>query len=107
MNDHIVIATAADHRIRAYAASTRLTVEQAHRRHDTSPVVTAALGRLLTAAAMMGAFLKSDKETVSIRVSGDGPVKMLAAVAGGDDGESIHWCYDCPDYSCPSFCELY
>lgn len=81
MNDYIVVATAADHRIRAYAATTRLTVEQARRRHDTSPVVTAALGRLLTAAGMMGALLKSEKETVTIRVSGDGPIGMLVAVA--------------------------
>ena len=41
MNDYIAIATAANDRIRAYAATTRLTVEQARRRHDTSPVVTA------------------------------------------------------------------
>lgn len=81
MNDYIAVATAADHHIRAYAATTRLTVEQARRRHDTSPVVTAALGRLLTAAGMMGALLKSEKETVTVRIAGDGPVGMLTAVA--------------------------
>lgn len=81
MNDYIAIATAANDRIRAYAATTRLTVEQARRRHDTSPVVTAALGRTLTAAAMLGALLKADDETVTLRISGDGPVGMLIAVA--------------------------
>ena len=81
MNDYIAVATAANHRIRAYAATTRLTVEQARRRHDTSPVVTAALGRTLTAAAMLGALLKAEDETVTLRISGDGPVGMLIAVA--------------------------
>lgn len=81
MNDYIAVATAANHRIRAYAATTRLTVEQARRIHDTSPVVTAALGRTLTAAAMLGALLKAEDETVTLRISGDGPVGMLIAVA--------------------------
>ena len=81
MNDYIAIATAANHRIRAYAATTRLTVEQARRRHDTSPVISAALGRLLTAAGMMGALLKSETESVTLRISGDGPAGMLVAVA--------------------------
>ncbi len=81
MNDYIAIATAANHHIRAYAATTRLTVEQARRRHDTSPVVTAALGRLLTAAGMMGVLLKSEEETVTLRISGDGPIGTVIAVA--------------------------
>ena len=81
MNDYIAAATAADSRIRAYAATSRLTVEQARRRHDTSPVATAALGRLLTAAGMMGALLKGDKESVTLRISGDGPLGMAVAVA--------------------------
>ncbi len=81
LNDYIAIATAANHHIRAYAATTRLMVEQARRRHDTSPVVTAALGRLLTAAGMMGALLKSEKETVTLRVNGSGPVGSLIAAA--------------------------
>lgn len=58
MNDYIVRATAADAQVRAFACSTRDLVEAARRAHDTSPVVTAALGRLLSAGVMMGSMLK-------------------------------------------------
>ena len=49
MSDYIVRATAANTQIRAFAASTTELVEEARKRHQTSPVATAALGRLLTA----------------------------------------------------------
>ena len=55
--DYIVRATAADGQIRAFAATTRETVETARADHNTSPVATAALGRLLTAGAMMGVMM--------------------------------------------------
>ena len=51
MKDYLVRATAADAQVRAFAATTRQTVETARQNHNTSPVVTAALGRLLTAGA--------------------------------------------------------
>ena len=54
MSDYIVRATAANAQIRAFAATSIDTVETARKAHDTSPIVTAALGRLLTAGAMMG-----------------------------------------------------
>ena len=54
MSDYIIRATAADHHIRAFAATTKELVETARKHHETTPVVTAALGRLLTAGAMMG-----------------------------------------------------
>ncbi|MDY5016283.1 MAG: Hsp33 family molecular chaperone HslO [Eubacteriales bacterium] len=79
MSDHIVRATAAENRIRAFAASTRDLVEEARARHNTSPVVTAALGRLLTASAMMGVTLKREDERLTLKIEGDGPVKMLIA----------------------------
>lgn len=60
--DYIVRATAADGQIRAFAATTRETVETARQDHNTSPVATAALGRLLTAGAMMGVMMKGDKD---------------------------------------------
>ncbi len=81
MSDYIVKAIAAEGRIRAYAASTRLLVETARRRHNTSPTVTAALGRLLTAAAMMGSMMKSDGDRLTLKINGDGPVQGLVAVA--------------------------
>ena len=58
MSDYIIRATAADSQIRAFAATTRDLVEYARSAHNTSPVATAALGRLLTAGAMMGAMQK-------------------------------------------------
>ena len=54
MTDYIIRATAAEGQIRAFAATTRDLVEAARDAHNTSPVATAALGRLLTAGAMMG-----------------------------------------------------
>lgn len=61
MKDYLVRATAADAQIRAFAATTRQMVETARQKHDTSPVVTAALGRLLTAGSMMGSMLKGGR----------------------------------------------
>ena len=60
MNDYIVRATAADGQVRAFAATTKELVEAAREHHNTSPVATAALGRLLTAGAMMGSMMKND-----------------------------------------------
>lgn len=81
MSDYICKAIAENGRIRAYAATTRLLVETARRRHNTSPTVTAALGRLLTASAMMGSMLKNEEERLTLKVAGDGPVQGLVAVA--------------------------
>ena len=61
MKDYIVRATAADGQIRAFAATTRDVVETARQAHNTSPVATAALGRLLTGGAMMGTMMKNRK----------------------------------------------
>ena len=62
MGDYIVRATAADHQIRAFAITSREMVEQARSIHNTSPVATAALGRLLSAGAMMGVMMKGEKD---------------------------------------------
>ncbi len=56
-------------------------VQQAHEYHNTSPVVSAALGRLLTAASMMGSLLKNDGEMVTLQIRGDGPIGSLTATA--------------------------
>lgn len=81
MNDYMIRATAAEGKIRAFAATTRDLVEEARSRHNTSPVVTAALGRLLTAGVMMGSMMKGDRDTVTLKVQGDGPVKALTVEA--------------------------
>ena len=77
MSDYIVRATAANAQIRAFAATTRDLVETARKAHDTSPVVSAALGRLMTGGVMMGAMLKGDKDLLTLQVSGDGPLKGM------------------------------
>lgn len=81
MSDKIVRATAADGQIRAFAATTREMVETARQAHDTSPVVTAALGRLLTAGAMMGSMMKGEKDVLTLQIRGNGPVSGLTVTA--------------------------
>ena len=81
MNDYLVRATAADAQIRAFAATTKNIVETARKAHDTSPVVTAALGRLLTAGSMMGCMLKGDSDLMTLQISGDGPVNGITVTA--------------------------
>lgn len=81
MNDYMVRATAANAQIRAFAATTKQMAETARQAHDTSPVVTAALGRLLTAGAMMGMMLKSDSDLLTLQIKGNGPVKGLTVTA--------------------------
>ncbi|MGN0482295.1 MAG: Hsp33 family molecular chaperone HslO [Lachnospiraceae bacterium] len=81
MSDYIVRATAADAQIRAFAITSKDLVEEAHRRHDTSPVVTAALGRLLSAAAMMGTMMKGEDDLLTLQVMGEGPVQGITATA--------------------------
>lgn len=81
MNDYIVRATAADAQIRAFAATTRGLVEEMRKIHDTSPVVTAALGRLLTGGAMMGSMLKGDNDVLTIQIKGNGPLRGMTVTA--------------------------
>lgn len=81
MKDYIVRATAADGQIRAFAATTKEMVETARAAHDTSPVATAALGRLLTAGAMMGIMMKGDKNILTLQIKGDGPIGGVTVTA--------------------------
>lgn len=79
--DYIVRATAADAQIRAFAATTKDLTEHARQVHNTSPVVTAALGRLMTGAVMMGAMLKGEDDLLTLQISGDGPLKGMTVTA--------------------------
>ncbi len=81
MNDYIVRATAAGGQIRAFAATTRNLVEEARSRHNTSPVATAALGRLMTGGVMMGIMMKGDKDLLTLQVKGDGPLGGITVTA--------------------------
>ena len=77
----MVRATAANAQIRAFACTTKNIAETARAVHGTSPVVTAALGRLLTAGCMMGSMLKGEKDLLTLQVSGDGPMKGMTVTA--------------------------
>lgn len=79
--DYIVRATAAGGQIRAFAATTRELVETARADHNTSPVATAALGRLLTAGTMMGVMMKGDKDILTLQVRGEGPLQGITVTA--------------------------
>lgn len=81
MKDYIVRATAADSQIRAFAAVTKETVEAARKAHNTSPVATAALGRLLTAGAMMGVMMKGEKDILTLQIKADGPINGITVTA--------------------------
>ena len=79
--DYIVRATGANHQVRIFAASTRELVEYARQIHNTSPVATAALGRLLTAGAMMGCMQKGEKDLLTLQIKCSGPIKGLTVTA--------------------------
>ena len=80
-SDFCIRAVAADEQIRAFAAVTKDMTEEARARHNTSPVATAALGRLLSAGAMMGSMMKGDKDLLTLQVRGDGPLRGLTVTA--------------------------
>ena len=81
MNDYIIRATAANDKIRAFAAVTTQMVETAREHHNTSPVATAALGRLLTAGAMMGSMMKGEKDVLTLQIKAGGPLQGLTVTA--------------------------
>jgi molecular chaperone Hsp33 len=83
MKDFIIKATAFDDKVRAYAALSTHTVEEARRRHDTWATASAALGRTLTITAMMGAMLKG-KDTITTKVIGNGPIGAIIADANAN-----------------------
>lgn len=81
MPDYVVKATAGNGQIRVFAATTRGIVETAHTLHQTSPVVTQALGRLLTAGSLMGSMMKNADEVMTLKIAGDGPLSGLLVTA--------------------------
>ena len=99
MKDYIVRATAAGSQIRAFAASVRVLVETARRYHNTSPVATAALGRLLTAGGMMGSMMKNDTDVLTIQIKCDGPIQGLTVTA--DSKANVKGYAENPDVMLP------
>ena len=93
MSDYLVRAAAADAQVRAFAVTARDTVETARKAHETSPVMTAALGRLLCAGAMMGSMMKGDADILTLQIRGDGPAGGLTVTAdskGRVKGYAVH-----------------
>ena len=85
MQDYLVRALGFDGKVRAFAVNTTETVSEAQRRHNTWPVASAALGRSMTAAVMMGAMLKGD-DKITVKIEGNGPIgpMIIDADAKGD-----------------------
>ena len=81
MEDYIIRGMAANHQVRFFAAYSKNLVEEARKHHDTSPVATAALGRLLTAVAMMGTMCKNDSDVITIQIKCSGPIGGLVVTA--------------------------
>ena len=99
MKDYIVRATAKGAQLRAFAATTQNLVEYARNAHGTSPVATAALGRLLTAGAMMGTMLKGEDDLLTLQIKGDGPMHGVTVTA--DAKARVKGYVDVPDVMLP------
>ena len=81
MSDRIIRATAAGAMIRAFVADTKDIVQTAFDHHKTYPVITAALGRTLTAATIMGVMQKSEKDVITLKIDGNGPAGNIVVTA--------------------------
>ena len=81
MKDKIEKFLAYEGRVKVTCISSTNVVEEARKIHDLSPVATAAFGRLLTIAAIIGNEMKSDKHKLTVQIKGDGPLKMMLVTA--------------------------
>lgn len=81
MSDYMIRAVAAGEQIRCFAITSRELVEEARCRHNTSPVITAAMGKLLSGGAMMGAMMKGEKDLLTVKIDCSGPVKGITVTA--------------------------
>lgn len=100
MKDYIVRAAAANTQIRAFAASTTNLVEEARRHHGTSPVATAALGRLLTGGVMMGSMMKNPTDVLTLQIKCSGPIGGLTVTA--DSQGHVKGYVNVPDIMLPA-----
>ena len=99
MSDQLIRAISQDGLIKVSAVSTRDLTERARQIHKTLPVATAALGRLLAAASMMGSALKEEAASITLQIKGGGPLGTLLAVSdheGGGRGTVEHPAVDLP-----------
>lgn len=84
MEDYIIRAVTDDGSVRAFGCISKNTVDTAREFHSLSPVASAALGRLLTAAVIMGSMLKGERDLITLQLTGGGPLGRVAAVSGSD-----------------------
>lgn len=99
MSDKIIRAIAANNQIRVFSADTKVMVDMARSVHNTTPVATAALGRLMTAASMMGMMLKGEKDLLTLQIRGSGPLGGIV-VTGNSKAEVKGYVYH-PDVELP------
>jgi molecular chaperone Hsp33 len=99
MSDYIVRATAANETVRAFAIDSTEMAAEARERHQTFPVVTAALGRLMSATAMMGSMMKGENDKLTTTIKGDGPIAQMTVTVdshGNVKGFPANPCVDIP-----------
>ncbi len=99
MEDYIISGMAGNNQIRFFAATTRNMVETARDKHNLSPIATAALGRLMTAGAMMGAMCKNDDDIITLQIEGNGPLKGITVTA--DSKADVKGYVEVPDVILP------
>ena len=99
MGDYIVRAMAANQQIRAFAITSKEMAEYARAAHNTSPVATAALGRLLSAGAMMGVMMKGDKDVLTLQIKGSGPLGGVTVTS--DSAGNVKGYVDNPNAEVP------
>ena len=99
MSDRLVRAISKDGMVKAVAVSTRELTERARQIHRTLPVATAALGRTLAAASMMGNALKNDGSSLTLQIKGDGPLGKILAVS--DNQGNVRGTVDNPAVDIP------
>ena len=99
MSDQLIRAISKDGFVKATAVSTRALTERARQIHKTLPVATAALGRTLAAASMMGNALKEDGASVTLQIKGGGPLGTILAVS--DNQGNVRGTVDHPEVDLP------
>ena len=99
MSDYIIRGMAADKQVRFFAANTKDLVEKARRIHNTSPIATAALGRLMTGTAMMGSMCKNDSDVITLQIQCSGPIGGLTVTA--DSKANVKGYVNNPDVMLP------
>lgn len=100
MKDYLIRGMDKLGRLRVFVASTTNLVEKARLTHGTSPTATAALGRALTAATMMGTMMKNDEDTLTLKIAGKGPIGTILMVAKNQG--TVKGYVDFPEADVPS-----